>query len=101
MLHDKDCEEMLFLVKKQLDNNAYRMMESIIKISLKLVLYNLSNKYSNENSYRNAVEHIQGNLVNFTALYVHQLISFSKGTNEGPFIDLFEELLNNNNKKAV
>ena len=84
-------------VRQQVDAQTFAMSESLIDTALRIVIHNVAKRYQNEHEYLDALQRIQGNLVNFVALVVLQLHEFGKGTNEGPFIDLFEELLNKNN----
>jgi hypothetical protein len=63
-----------------------------------MVLHNVALRYENEHEYLDAVNRIEGNVVNFIALVVLQLHSFGNGVNDGPFIELFHQLLKQNSK---
>lgn len=95
---DKAYNEMIRRVRKQVDTQTFSMSEQLIDTALKMVLHNVANKYQDEHEYLDALDRIMGNVVNFVALVVLQLHEFGKGTNEGPFINMFEELLARNNK---
>ena len=83
-------------IREQVDATTFSMSKQLIDTSIRMVLHNVANKYENEMEYLDALDRIMGNVVNFVALVVLQLHEFGKGTNEGPFINMFEELLERN-----
>jgi len=89
----KAYNEMVRRIREQVDGATFSMSKQLIDMSIKMVLHNVAKKYENEMEYLDALERIMGNVVNFVALVVLQLHEFGKGTNEGPFIDIFQELL--------
>ncbi|HEC72375.1 MAG: hypothetical protein ACTSW7_01330 [Candidatus Thorarchaeota archaeon] len=92
----KAHNEMVRRIREQVDATTFSMSKQLIDTSIRMVLHNVANKYENEMEYLDALDRIMGNVVNFVALVVLQLHEFGKGTNEGPFINMFEELLERN-----
>lgn len=90
---EKVYNEMIRGVRRQMNAHTFGMSKQLIEISIKMVLHNVANKYEDELEYLDALDRIMGNVVNFVALVVLQLYEFGEGTNEGPFINMFEELL--------
>lgn len=88
-------------IKKDMDEETFKMSEELIKISVRIVVFNIAKKYENQLAFESALNNVMGNVVNFIALVIMQLKDFGGGKNEGPFVDLFERLLNRNDIDIV
>ena len=80
-------------VKENMDAEMFGMSEELINLSIKMVVVNIAKKYESQVAFEDALNRVMGNVVNFVALVVMQLQHFGDGKNEGPFVELFDQLL--------
>jgi len=79
-------------LRGQVDHNVLQMIEDLVNKSTEIVLYNIIKTHP-ENEIDIALSRVSGNVENFISLVVLQLIDFGSGRNEGPFINMFDSLL--------
>lgn len=86
-------EHILENMKKYVDEETFLMLDKLINDAIRIVIYNIIKKYKEDNEIEIALEKVRNNTIYFMALVLMQLIEFGKGENEGPFIDIMDELL--------
>ena len=79
-------------VRESLNDETYEKSEKLIEDCIDYVMHNISIQYSDKDNFLRVVNDVSKNVVNTIVIFIQQLVAFKKG-NQGPFLDMCEEVL--------